>query len=131
MEELWRLDGGRACAANQVYYSLRQRGVEYDLSPWHRQHKLATMAYCPIDQGALATHQALERIGRARGLKAAQVALAWVLRQPDVIAIPKSVSETHQRANWAAASEELTAAELQALDATFPPPRHKRPLAMT
>jgi diketogulonate reductase-like aldo/keto reductase len=130
MEELWRLDHGPSCAANQVYYSLRQRGIEYDLLPWQRHHKLAAMAYCPIDQGALATNQVLERIGRARGLQAAQVALAWVLRQPEVIAIPKAVSEAHQRANRAAASVELTSAELQELDAAFPPPRRKRPLAM-
>ena len=131
MAELWSVPSGPSCVTNQVYYSLGERGIEYDLLPWQRQRQVATMAYCPIDQGALATQHALTKLGRARGLTAAQIALAWVLRQPDVIAIPKALGEAHQRENWAAASVTLDQAELDALDAAFPPPRRKRRLAMT
>ncbi len=77
------------------------------------------MAYCPIGQGALAAHRTLARLGEARDLTAAQIALAWVLRQPDVIAIPKAVSDAHQRENWAAANMTLSKAELAAIDAAF------------
>ena len=131
MEELWSLAAGSACVANQVYYSMAERGIEFDLLPWQRQRQVAAMAYCPIGQGALAAHPALARLGNARGLTAAQIALAWVLRQPDVVAIPKAVSDAHQRENWAAANVTLSKAELAAIDAAFPPPRRKRALAMT
>jgi len=131
LRELCDVDGGERCAANQVYYSAGQRGIEFDLLPWQRQHRLPTMAYCPIEQGALAASRPLRAIARARGLTAAQVALAWVLRQPDVIAIPKAVQATHLRENLAAASIALSAAELAQIDAAFPVPRRKRRLAMS
>jgi diketogulonate reductase-like aldo/keto reductase len=131
LRELHDVDDGERCAANQVYYSAGQRGIEFDLLPWQWQHRLPAMAYCPIDQGALAASTALRAIARARGATAAQVALAWVLRHPDVIAIPKAVQAAHLRDNFAAAAIELTAAELAQIDAAFPPPARKRPLAMS
>ena len=131
LQELWDVDEGTACAANQVYYSASQRGIEFDLLPWQRQHRLPAMAYCPIDQGALARSTRLQALARARGCTAAQLALAWVLRQPDAIAIPKAVQEAHLQDNLAAASIELSAGELAQIDAAFPPPTRKRRLAMT
>jgi len=131
MDDLWRAEGGRACAANQVYYSASKRGIEFDLLPWHRRHTVPLMAYCPIDQGAAATNPTLAAIGAKRNATAAQVALAWVLRHPDVIAIPKAVREAHQRENIAAAGFELTSEDLVEIDRVFPPPERKRPLAMT
>lgn len=131
LRELWAVDDGERCAANQVWYSASQRGIEFDLLPWQRQHRLPVMAYCPIDQGALAASRPLQAIARGRGVTAAQVALAWTLRQPDVIAIPKAVQAAHLRDNLAAASIELSAAELAQIDAAFPPPARKRRLAMS
>jgi diketogulonate reductase-like aldo/keto reductase len=131
MRELWDLDEGSNCAANQVWYSASQRGIEFDLLPWQRQHRLPVMAYCPIDQGALAQNSRLRAVARARRLTAAQVALAWVLRQPDVIAIPKAAQAAHLQDNLAAASVELSAEELAQIDAAFPPPARKHRLAMT
>ena len=130
MRELFALDGGARCAANQVWYSAGQRGAEYALLPWLAEHGVATMAYSPIDQAALARHGALVAIGRRLGASAAQVALAWVLRRPGVIAIPKAVRAAHLRENLAAASIELDAAALQAIDVAFAPPREATPLAM-
>lgn len=123
--------GGAPCAANQVYFSLGERGVEYALLPWQRQHGLPLMAYSPIGQGALARSGRLARIGAPLGLSAAQLALAWVLSRPGVVAIPKAASETHLRDNLAAARATLPAEVLSALDHAFPPPRHPTPLAMT
>ncbi|WP_288093722.1 aldo/keto reductase [Thiomonas sp.] len=130
LEELFALPGGSACAANQVYYSLGARGVEFDLLPWQARHRLPLMAYSPIDQGALGGHPVLQRIGQRLGVSAAQVALAWVLRQPEVIAIPKAVRTAHLQDNLAAAELRLSANDLQALDAAFAPPGAKQPLAM-
>jgi diketogulonate reductase-like aldo/keto reductase len=131
LRELWAADDGERCAANQVWYSASQRGIEFDLLPWQRQHGVPVMAYCPIDQGALARGPHLQVMARARGATPAQLALAWVLRQSDVIAIPKALQPAHLRDNLAAASIDLSAAELAQIDAAFPPPRGKRRLAMT
>jgi diketogulonate reductase-like aldo/keto reductase len=130
MKELWTVKGGERCAVNQVYYSASERGIEFDLLPWQRGHQLPTMAYSPIDQGALASDSTFAAIGRRRHLTAAQVALAWVLRQPDVIAIPKSASEQHLRENLQSAAAVLSADELSEIDRHFPPPKGKRRLAM-
>lgn len=131
MDELWRLDDGPHCVANQVYYSASERGIEFDLLPAQRRRSVATMAYCPIDQGALANDGTFAEIGARHGVTAAQAALAWVLRQPDAIAIPKSAREQHLRDNFAAASLSLTESDLATVDARFAPPRRKRRLAMT
>lgn len=131
MQDLWSLAAGPTCAANQVYYSAGERGAEFDLLSWQRAHSVVTMAYSPIDQGALAGEATFATIGRRHGVGASTAALAWVLRHPDVIAIPKAVKEPHLRENFAAAQLELTADDLAQIDARFPPPKRKRPLAMT
>lgn len=130
MEELWRTAGGTRCATNQVWYSASRRGVEFDLLPWLQQRKLPLMAYSPIDQSELSRNGALRSAGKALGASAAQTALAWTLRSGNVIAVPKAVRAEHVRDNLAAASLELDAAALQAIDAAFPPPRRKSGLAM-
>jgi diketogulonate reductase-like aldo/keto reductase len=129
MRALWQ-GAGRHCAVNQVYYSASTRGVEFDLLAWHRKHHVATMAYSPIDEGALARDRTFAAIGRRHGVGAARAALAWVLRQPDVVAIPKAVSEEHLRDNLAAADLVLTAEDLAEIDARFPPPQRKQSLGM-
>ncbi len=130
MDELGDVHHGDLCAVNQMYYSLGQRGAEFSLLPRLRAHGMPAMAYCPIDQGALASHPALRSIGEQHGATAAQVALAWVLAQPGVMAIPKAVQEAHLCENLAAADLVLTAQDLAALDQSFPPPRRKAALAM-
>jgi len=130
MKELERCDGGLACAANQVWYSATQRGVEFDLLPWLRERRIALMAYSPIDQAALARHGALAAIGSRLGVSAAQVALAWVLQDGGVAAIPKAVDPAHLRDNLAAAGLTLDAATRAEIDRVFPPPRDRQPLAM-
>jgi diketogulonate reductase-like aldo/keto reductase len=130
MEELRGLAGGRSCASNQVLYNLMRRGIEWDLLPWCRERHLPIMAYSPIEQGRLLTRPALRRLAEARGVSPAQLALAWVLRQTGVIAIPKAASPEHLRENRAAIDLALSTAELAALDQAFPPPKRKEPLAM-
>ena len=130
MESLWRLDQGPLCAANQVYYSLTERGPEHDLLPWLQARNVALMAYSPIDQGQLAGERALQAMAARSGLTPAQVALAWCLAQRGVIAIPKAAREAHLRENLAAAEVELGADDIAELDRRFPPPRTKKPLAM-
>jgi diketogulonate reductase-like aldo/keto reductase len=129
MEELLSL-GGKAVATNQVLYNLSRRGIEYDLLAWHERHRVPVMAYSPIEQGRLANHRALQSVADAHGRTPAQVALAFVLARPNVIAIPKAGTVEHVRQNVEAADIVLSADDLAALDAAFPPPRRKSHLEM-
>ena len=118
------------CATNQVWYSLGQRGAEFDLLPRMRSRAMPLMAYSPIDMGRASADATLAAIGAARGLSAVQVALAAVLAQPGVVAIPKAANATHLRENLAAADIVLTEDERRRIDAGFPPPAGAQPLAM-
>ena len=131
MKQLWSFPAGPNCVANQVYYSASERGTEFDLLPWQSDNSVATMAYSPIDQGALTRDTTFATIGKRHGVSASSAALAWVLRQPDMIAIPMSSSEPHLRENFRAASVDLSAHDLAQIDAQFPPPKRKRALATT
>ena len=119
------------CAANQVYFSLSERGPEHSLLPWLRRHAMPLMAYSPIDQGTLARHQGLAALAAPLGFTAAQFALAWALAQPGVMAVPKALKPQHLRDNFAAGQAVLNAEVLSSLDALFPPPQRKTALAMT
>jgi diketogulonate reductase-like aldo/keto reductase len=130
IEELFAAPGGRNVAANQVLYNLRRRGVEFDLMPWCQRHGIPIMAYSPIEQGRLTHHPDLIHIAKANQATPAQVALAYVLSQPGVIAIPKTSHPDRVRENRDAVSIRLTEADLAALDAAFPPPNRKKPLEM-
>jgi diketogulonate reductase-like aldo/keto reductase len=130
LRELAAVPGGKGCAANQVYYSLSERGVEFELLPWQQLHQMPLMAYSPIDQGELAARPALRELAENHRATPAQVALAWVLRKAGVMAIPKALRAVHLRQNWAAQNLQLGDTELAQLDRLFPPPRGKRPLAV-
>jgi diketogulonate reductase-like aldo/keto reductase len=124
-----------APATNQVLYNLMKRGIEFDLLPWARERQLPIMAYSPLEthgreQAALLANPGLKAVADAHGVTPAQIALAWVLHQDGVIAIPKAVDPVHLRANRAAAEIELSAGDLAALDQAFPPPRRRRALDM-
>ncbi len=120
-----------ACATDQVLLNLEHRGPEWDLLPFCRARAMPVMAYSPVGQGGrLLAHVGLGRLAAARGATRAQLALAWLLAKEGVVAIPKSSEAAHLRENAAAAGITLTVEELAALDALFPPPTRKRPLAM-
>jgi len=123
-------NGGPACAANQVYLSLGERGPGFSLLPWQRERGMPLMAYSPIDQGALAGDEALAELAERLNVTAAQLALAAVIARPGVSAIPKAVRSAHLKENLAAADLELDAQVLTELDRLHPPPRRKTPLAM-
>ena len=129
MEELVEA-GGTACAANQILYNVARRGPEFDLLPWLRAHRMPAMAYSPIDHMRLPKRSVLDEIARERGLSAVQIALAWVLAQADVCAIPKAGTVEHVRANRQALDVVLSERELSMIDDAFGPPRRKVPLEM-
>jgi diketogulonate reductase-like aldo/keto reductase len=122
--------GGAECATNQILYNLVRRGPEFDLLPAMAARAIPAMAYSPIEQGRLPKSSALDEIARRHGATPFQIALAWVLRRPDVIAIPKAATIAHVTANRDALALALDEEALAALDEAFAPPRRKTPLAM-
>ena len=72
MRALWALPGGHACATNQVLYHLGDPGIEWDLLPWMRKHRMPLMAYCPLGEGRLLFDRKLAAIAARQGATAAQ-----------------------------------------------------------
>jgi diketogulonate reductase-like aldo/keto reductase len=130
MEDLFALDGGEEVATNQVLYNLTRRGIEYDLIPWARNFGMPLMAYSPIEQGRLLRHPIVHSVAERHDATPVQIALAWVLRWPDVCAIPRSGNPAHTRQNRGALDLHLTRQDIIDLDSAFPPPQKKVPLEL-
>jgi diketogulonate reductase-like aldo/keto reductase len=129
MEEAAGLDHGLT-ATNQVLYCLSRRGPEYDLLPLMRKRSIPLMAYSPLDQGRLLGNATLKRLAAGLGCTPAQLALAWVLAQPGVVTIPKSMTRERVKENLGALDVKLPADVLAELDRAFPPPKRKQSLEM-
>lgn len=100
---------------NQIEYH-----VMIDQSPvlnYMRAHGLPVVAHVPLAQGKLAGNETLAAIGRRHGASAAQVALAWLLDQPDVAVIPKAGRRESQLANMEATRLRLDEADCAAIAA--------------
>jgi diketogulonate reductase-like aldo/keto reductase len=123
--------GGAAVMTDQVLYNPGVRGIEFDLLPWCASRSIPLMAYSPVGQGgALLRNKALIEVAARHEATPAQVAIAWTLRLPGIISIPKASNPAHVEANAAAAALTLTAADLATIDAAFPPPRRRQHLEM-
>jgi diketogulonate reductase-like aldo/keto reductase len=130
MNEVARLPGGGNCSSNQVLYHAGTRGIEYDLLPWCREHRMPIMAYSPVGgQGArLLRSKALVDVAKRHNATPAQIAIAWTMRHGNVISIPKASDPGHVRENAASGSIELSAEDTAAIDAAHPPPAGKKSL---
>jgi diketogulonate reductase-like aldo/keto reductase len=129
MQALVSVPNGRNVATNQVLYNLSRRGVEFDLLPWQRERGITTMAYSPIEQARLLTSAKLKSVANEISATPAQLAIAWLMQKPDVIVIPKTAHVERLEENLGALDLKLDAATLAGLDAAFPPPRKRLPLA--
>jgi diketogulonate reductase-like aldo/keto reductase len=132
LTELARLKGGlERIATNEVLYNLERRGIEWDLLPWMRKRHRPIIAYSPVEEGLLAhPHHVLKRVAERHSATPVQIALAWVIREDGVVAIPKAADPKHVRENRGAADIKLTKRDLEELDESFPPPEAKKPLEM-
>ena len=129
---------GGPVLSNQVQYSLVARKPDRELVPWAQGHDRVIIAYSPLGQGLLGGRYdidhppppgvrsnnplfllenlerahplltALREIAAAHGATPAQVALAWVIRRPNVVAIPGASSVAQLESNVAAADLELS-----------------------
>lgn len=129
IDELLRA-GGEACSTDQILYNITERGAEFDLMPKLAQRHIPVMAYSPVGQGRLPPSPALAAVAKRHDATPFQVALAWVLRDPNVIAIPKAADEAHVKDNLRAAELTLDTEDLAAIDADFAPPTRHTRLAM-
>ena len=129
MERIAALPHGGECATDQVLYNLTNRGVEYDLIPWCASRRMPVMAYTPLGEGRLRDDSTLAGIARRHGATPVQVMLAWVMRGGNVVAIPKASSVAHVEENAKSLGLTLAEEELRRIDAAFPPPSGKIPLA--
>ncbi|MCC7549361.1 MAG: aldo/keto reductase [Burkholderiales bacterium] len=130
MKALSEEKGADGVAVNQLLYNLTRRGIEFDLLPWLRERRIPLMAYSPIEQARLLDNRKLVQFARAAGMTPVQAALAWLLSDEDVIAIPKTASLARLRENYGALQHPLDASQLRELDRLFPPPTRAQPLEM-
>ena len=135
---------GGTVLSNQVQYSLVDRRPERDLVPWAQEHDRLIIAYSPLGQGLLSGRysrdhrpggvramrplflpsnldrageliDALREVADSHGATPSQVALAWLIRQPNVVVIPGASSVAQLESNVAAADLELTEDEARRL----------------
>src|SRR5207248_11795297 len=131
MTDLLPVDNGSDCTIDQVLYNLENREIESGLLPWSLKNNIPIMAYAPVGHGrGLLKNRALKIIAARHRATPAQIALAWVLRQPRVIAIPKASNEQHVRDNARSVEVELSEEDLAELDQEFPSPKSKTSLPM-
>ena len=130
MKEWCATPGGAATATNQLLYNLSRRGIEWDLLPWLRERRVPVMAYSPLEQARLFKNTKFVALAKASGASAAQLALAWLLAQDDVIVIPKCSSPARVQENAAARNIQLTVVQCAELDRIFPAPTKPHALEM-
>jgi diketogulonate reductase-like aldo/keto reductase len=129
MKELLAIENGANCATNQVLYSLENREIESGVFPWSSKNKIPIMAYSPVGHGrGLLENKTLKKIAKRHHATPAQIALAWVLRHREIIAIPKASNENHVRDNARSIDIELNKEDLADLDREFPPLKSKKSL---
>ena len=128
LDELVGVPGGDRVRTDQVLYNLARRGPEHDLVPWCRARRTPLMVYSPVDHGGLLAHPAVRELAADKGISPAQLAIAWVLRLPDVLAVAKASTRAHVLENRAALDVTFDDVELERLDRVFPPPTRKVPL---
>lgn len=130
LDELSRAGASSRCVVNQILYHLAERGPEAGVLPRMARDGCTAMAYSPLDQGRLLRSPKLAAIARVVGAEPVTLAIAWLLAQPDVIVIPKAGRIDHVSAIRSAADTVLDTLTLARLDAAFPAPTRRTPLAM-
>ncbi|MFO7286194.1 MAG: aldo/keto reductase [Gammaproteobacteria bacterium] len=134
LEEAVNLVGEGRIACNQVLYHLNERSIETRVIPWCREHGVAVVAYSPFGSGRFPSlrtggGRVLASIAERRNVSPRQVALAFLVQQGQVFAIPKAANIEHVLDNASAGDLELTRAEMRALDDAFPvKPRRDLPV---
>jgi diketogulonate reductase-like aldo/keto reductase len=102
---------------DQVPYSVLNRtNAQNGILAYCQQHGMILTAYTPVEKGRVHELAELNALARRVGATPTQIALSWLINQPNVIAIPKSLNAAHLRENLAALELGLGEAELAILD---------------
>lgn len=134
LEEAVAIVGEQRIACNQIFYHVEERAAEQAVIPWCAAHGVAVVAYSPYGQGKFPSPSSnggkvLQEIATVRKVTPRQVALAFLLRRPHVVTIPKTSKIPHLLENIAAAGLTLTEDDVRRIDAAFPVGK-PRPLPM-
>lgn len=133
METLWEVENGANCVTNQVLYNVGSRGIEFDLLPWMNAHDVTLMAYSPLAhseyyQASLTKNSTLRRLAAKHDASVYQILLAFVMRLPGAVAIPRTGRPAHVADNIASLKIRLDAEELTQIEEAFPAPTRQMPL---
>ena len=121
LAEALRIVGPGKITCNQVLYHLEERAIEHRVIPWCEQHGVAVVAYSPLgSRGGFPHHRTLDEVAAQVGATPRQVALAFLTRRPQVLAIPKSSHPPHVDELAGAAQVRLDPTAIAALDQAFP-----------
>ena len=125
LEDAEKAAGRGKIACNQVLYHLKDRSIEKDVIPWCEKHGVAVTAYSPFGHGDFPgprtkEGKVLEEIAKSHGVTAREIALAFLIRNPVVFAIPKASTPEHVTENAGGANLRLTKDEVERIDEAFP-----------
>ena len=125
LEEALQIAGPGRLVCNQVLYHLKERAIEHAVLPWCEEHDVALVAYSPFGQSKFpnpntAGGRLLKEIAGAHHATPRQVALRFLLRWPNIFAIPKASNPKHAEENAGAGSLRLSDEELQRITKAFP-----------
>jgi diketogulonate reductase-like aldo/keto reductase len=130
LAEVVRVAGPGRVACNQLLYHLRERTIEHELIPMCAQHGIAVVAYSPFGSGRFpARDRTLGAIAKERGATPYQVALRFLVRDPNVFAIPKAASAEHALENAGAAQLALSEEDCRQIERAFPRGRRRKGVA--
>ena len=121
---------GRRVVTNQLFYNLAHRTIDFELLDWCWARGISIMAYSPLDQAKLESKTALKEVAKRHGVAPETIAIAWTLRHPALISIPKAVKREHIDANREAIDIVLSEDDLAALDRDYSPPTEEQGIEM-
>jgi len=107
-------------STHQLRYAVSYREHEKESIPWNNNHNITTMAWGPLDNSAIFKDQMFVDIAQRYGYLPGQLAIAWTIRNPNFISIPKSVDPDRIKKNFDSQKLTLNDEILSELDKKFP-----------
>lgn len=130
MQQIVSLPQGQGCATNQILYNLTAREPDFALIEWCMEHRIPIMAHTPTGRGQLLSNPKLHTVAQRLKVTPSQLALAWIINHPQIMAITKSSNIAHIDENFGSLAIKLNAEDLQELDRYFPAPTCKKPIQL-
>jgi diketogulonate reductase-like aldo/keto reductase len=134
MMDLFACEHGKKCFANQVLYNICERGVEYDLITFLKNNDVLPMSYSILGsnysnaRARLEADSTIKKFCEDRNISVITLMLAFAIRNKDMPAFFSTASVDHMRDNITGLEFDI-GPFMKQLDALFPPPLYKAPLA--